>query len=397
MLLTLSTFFHDFCCFTMSRVRDDFEMSSNRTNSTDFKAGDEEDILKVVRIVCEVWISLPVAAVGILGNTTSLVVLLRYKQSPVTTSLLKSISVTDTLILATSLVLRSMRYLNLPSYDVFLSTWFPWMNPVAYFLRVFNVWLTVLLTYERCVAVCYPLHVQFVCTLRKTRLIICIMIAIVSLISLPRFFEYRKVPFEIARTGFEKADLMTNVYYTVGYRIIFFFVAVYLVPLSALIFMNVRIVRTLRKSSRQRFSVFRFHGPRRRIEISSSSFVLGDYFSEAARSVTIIAVVIVTVSIACNLAVMVSHLLYAVELCFASDNKPLIYYRRLASNFSNTIVTFDSTINFIIYCVFSRKFRLTLKDMCCCQKKAQRRSITEIPGEKFKDVKFARKSTNSYT
>lgn len=373
-------------------------MIGNITNSSEFKSGDEDDILKVIRIVCEVWISLPVAVIGILGNTTSLIVLLRYKQSPVTTFLLKSISVTDALILATSLVLRSMRYLNIPSYDVFLSSWFPWMNPVAYFLRVFNVWLTVLLTYERCVAVCYPLHVQFVCTLRKTRLIICIMIAIVTLISLPRFFEYKKVPFEIARTGFKKTDLMANAYYTVGYRIIFFFVAVYLVPLSALIFMNVRIIRTLRASSRQRFSVFRFHGLRRRIEVNSSSFVFKDSFSDAARSVTIIAVVIVTVSIACNVAVMVSHLLYAVELCFASDNRLLIYYRRLASNFSNTIVTFDSTINFIIYCVFGRTFRLTLKDMCCCQKRPQRSSITENPGEKFKDVKFIRRSTrNSYT
>ena len=41
---------------------------------------------------------------------------------------------------------------------------------------------------------------------------------------------------------------------------------------------------------------------------------------------------------------------------------PLKYINAIA----NTLLTFNSSINFLIYCLIGRKFRTILAEMCCC-------------------------------
>lgn len=65
-----------------------------------------------------------------------------------------------------------------------------WLLPTAYFLRLFGIWLTVLLTVDRYIAVWYPLDAKRLCTARRTYLLMA-MIAVLSMaFTIPRYFEY---------------------------------------------------------------------------------------------------------------------------------------------------------------------------------------------------------------
>jgi len=64
------------------------------------------------------------------------------------------------------------------------------MYPTVYFLRLLSVWLTVLLTVDRYIAVWYPLHARRLCTVRRTYIVMaCITLATLAF-NAPRYFEY---------------------------------------------------------------------------------------------------------------------------------------------------------------------------------------------------------------
>ena len=372
---------------------------SSMVFSSQITSANNTDLLDSLRQVCEVWISMPMAIAGIIGNLLSLIVLCRYKQSLTTTVVLQAIAIADSLILASNLILRSFRYIGISSYVPFHRETFVWLFPAAYVFRMVNVWLTVLLTVDRYIAVRHPLHAQHLCTLKRTHIIIACIVAAVMVLSVPRFFEYETVDLSVQSTGFRPTKLMESRAYNIVYRIAIFFVFMYLVPMTLLTALNARILYTLRKSNVQRVSTLRFHqrGSTSTVGTRSSSSNSGrcgtggggrdagaaskknssssnNAASNATRTVTIIAVTVVLICIVCNVSAMTSHVIYAIENSF---DPSLSFYRRVSSNISNVFVTFNSAVNFVVYCAFSRKFRQMLvrlfrlrrsvvRSVCCC-------------------------------
>jgi len=85
---------------------------------------------------------------------------------------------------------RSLRYVG-PAWYVSIHTRiFPWMYPTVYFLRLLSVWLTVLLTVDRYIAVWYPLKARSLCTVRRTYIVVASLILLTLAFCLPRYFEY---------------------------------------------------------------------------------------------------------------------------------------------------------------------------------------------------------------
>jgi len=100
--------------------------------------------------------------------------------------------VADTLVLLIVFLLRSFRYVaplvNVDYKNVHVSL-YGWLFPCAYVLRMVNAWLTVLLTVDRYIAVCRPLHAQRLCTIQRAYTNIFIVTAASVVFCLPRFFE----------------------------------------------------------------------------------------------------------------------------------------------------------------------------------------------------------------
>ena len=100
------------------------------------------------------------------------------------------------------------------------------------------------------------------------------------------------------------------------------------------------------------------------------------YGLKSHRSVTIIVLSVVCICIVCNVTAMTSHLLWSLEECYKQRLDYLGGYRQYFSLVGNVMVTFNSAVNFVVYCVFSRNFRAALVCMCRCQKHVTRRVMT---------------------
>lgn len=71
------------------------------------------------------------------------------------------------------------------------ATMFPWLYPTVYFLRLLSVWLTVLLTVDRYIAVRYPLDARRLCTVKRTYIVMAGIVLATLVFSMPRYFEYK--------------------------------------------------------------------------------------------------------------------------------------------------------------------------------------------------------------
>ncbi|KAK2149091.1 hypothetical protein LSH36_468g03022 [Paralvinella palmiformis] len=324
-----------------------------------------DDNFRVMRFICEVIVSFPIAVMGILANGLVFVVLCRQKKRLTTNVLLQALAIADTLILISSILLRSMRYVGWQSYNDVYHYIFVSLYPCVYFFRLADTWITVVMTIDRYIAVCYPLQAQRLCTLRRTYVIIGVILLATFAFSMPRFFE-----FELGDDNdFQLTKLVKSRSYTLAYRITIFFLVMYLVPMALLTVLNIRLLHTLRRAYRKRDTMVSGGSMRSRNRE-------GSHMTSSGRSVTLIVVSIVIVCVLCNVITMLSHVFWALHVCFA-ELRHLESKRRFLANVSNIMVTFNSAINFVIYCMFSRQFRIylrhTMRSKCTEQGRARDR------------------------
>lgn len=158
-------------------------------------SGHEDPSITRLRNFVEVWLCFPIAVLGVLGNLVSFLVLclMRKHRLRSVTTMLQALSVSDTMVLLAGFLLRSMRYLAGERYVLAFTIMFPVLFATTYALRLINTWLTVLLTFDRYVAVCYPLHAHRICTTKKTYVQIACVILFSFAFCIPRYFESETV------------------------------------------------------------------------------------------------------------------------------------------------------------------------------------------------------------
>jgi len=174
----------------------DFEDLTNNSSSTNRSAGGHEDpTVELLRVIVDVWLAIPLAVMGVVGNIVSFFVLCHMRKSKLraVTTMLQALAVSDTLVLVFGLLARSLRMVIGRRYTPILNLMYPWLMPIIYILRLANIWLTVWLTFDRYIAVCHPLHAQRLCTTKKTSIQILGVSLLSVLFSLPRFFEGKVV------------------------------------------------------------------------------------------------------------------------------------------------------------------------------------------------------------
>ena len=291
---------------------------------------------------------------GFFGNLLSLIVLSRDRSSSTTFYSLKALACADMLLLAGAMLQQVI-----PLYCYYSQQTDPFcLNqgyirvytwPIVCAAQMISIWLTVLISAERFVAICFPLQAVRTCTVRKVRVCISVIVLVSILYNIPKFFEF--VPTEetiffreVNVTGvvMNGTSMRLNPLYRYGYNMALFCLVLYACPLTILTILNVKIVTVIRRAKRNWESLNRSR--------------------QKEMKATILPLMIVVVFFICGTQALLAFILDAI---FVSEVKWLQIYTAVV----NLLVITNSAINFILMYYFGRKFRTLLYQMLNCKSK----------------------------
>jgi len=314
----------------------------------------------VFRIVVDICIVGMLCLIGFIGNSLTFVILRGDRDKQSTTNwLLQTLAVVDIVYLIACVLIQPVKAIHelgpktewrrgsaSSAFHVTFTHLEPYIWPLASIAQTVTVWVVVLVTVDRYIAICMPLRSK-IRTLRRVRVAVAVVVTSAILYNVPRFFE-RTVAYHTCggryKIQLEETTLRLSTWYFVIYRTICYFVFRSIGPLMLLIVLNARLIRALRQMRRRHRYLTRRNQQR--------------------ENVTLTLVVVVSVFIACDLpdvalriSVMLKELVPSVKL----DNDAV---RLRINSITNALLTLNSAANFFIYCLIGHKFRRILVQMC---------------------------------
>lgn len=319
------------------------DCSSNSTNSTN----DNTQVIFWLEGVATVVVVCP----GLIGNILTILVLFQRSMKSSTNYFLFALAFWDSIVLIMSTLLMSVQHI-IPIYKTEIYPFvFSYAYPIAVISQTATIYLTVSFTVERYIAVCHPLKAASMCTTTRAKLVISIVSVASTLYNIPRWFEYRP-KIENGKLEHKKALLLCSETYKSVYYMLYV-PMMYIIPLVILAILNTFLVRAVRESSRNHATM--------------------NVRQHRENNVTIMLVSVVVVFIVCQLPALVYNVGFAITPEIVG-NKSSSW--KILSSVRNFSVTFNSSINFILYCALGQKFRRTfLQTFCQKCLQGERRSI----------------------
>ncbi|XP_050663675.1 FMRFamide receptor-like [Leptidea sinapis] len=311
-----------------------------------------------------------IGAAGLLGNALAVLVLSRPQMRSSINCLLVGLAACDTLLILTSLLLFGLTAVY--PYTGHLRYYYyhicphitPYVYPLANAAQTMSVYLTLIVTVERWVAVCHPFRAKSLCTSSRARWYVLGTALFALVYNAPKLFEAEVVA-EGAPGGevvyCVQADMSfrTDTYVAIYIHWMYLLV-MYIVPFSALAALNACIVRQVRRAQAERARLSRVQ----RRELGLATMLL----------------VVVLVFFICNLLPLVTNA-FEVFLGDEFDHlDPLV-------KTSNLMVTINSSVNFLIYVIFGEKFKRVFLKMFCAGR--VRRGWTRGSPDQTRDDSFA--------
>ena len=339
------------------------------SNSSVDNDGSHDQKCKVFDFVLEAILMGTLCILGFVGNTLSFIVLRRHKSKSPTPTLFIALGVADTLFLVTVVILRVaptvLSYFNMhlpPIYAYFgVYLW-----PEAMMAETATIWLTVLVTINRYVSVCRPLHAATMCSKRTTYRHVVAITLFTIIYNVPRFFEYRvatsihpltnETIVHSALTSFGSDKI-----YRILYGNVMYFLIIYVIPLGTLVIFNTKLTMLLKRSRRERGELLATGGGR----TCGNGIVLDSTKQE--QDITLMLIGVVLVFIICKSPALLTHALLSV-IPQTERECPAFYF--YYSRISDLMVVTSSSTNFIVYCFCSRKFRHILSLVICRRTKS---------------------------
>ena len=372
-------------------------------------------------IVVNVYIIGALCVFGIAGNAISIVVLGRDRTIRRTTAfLLQMLAVADASCLVSCLFFQTLKTV------VQFTGWLPaaaqrywpyfkaYPLPIASMTGTAAVWMVVVLTADRYIAICRPLHAAQYSTMPRLRRAVAAVWVLAIVVCVPRFFELEVVEVQagdaspsdgLAFNGSDAlhandsttANISTkltpanptrnstpsddglalvlrntaigkNHVYVVLYTMCITSVVGFILPLAAVAFFNHRLVRAVHESARLR---------------RRSATDGGGGGGGAERQHTWMLIVVVVVFVACYLPSVILRV-YWLLITYADVpyTEILQYYASAACNF---MIVVNSSVNVVIYCFMGRQFRAIVLGSIVCRGGRRQRPIPGGPAASCTD------------
>ncbi|GBP60918.1 FMRFamide receptor [Eumeta japonica] len=289
-----------------------------------------------------------IGAGGVLGNALSVLVLTRPRMRSSINCLLVGLASCDTVVILTSVLLFGLTAIypytgRLRYYYYYVCPLLtPLVFPLALVAQTMSVYLTLVVTIERWVAVCRPFRARALCTAARARWYVLGTAAFALLYNAPKFLEVSVERIEddgefvycITASSF-RSGLYVTIYIHWMYLVV-----MYALPFTALAALNVCIVRQVRRASRERARLSR--SQRRELSLTTMLFA------------------VVLVFFVCNLLPLV------INTCESFFDGQLERLDPLIKT-SNLLVMINSSVNFVIYVIFGDKFKRVFLEMFCAR------------------------------
>lgn len=320
-----------------------------------------------------------IGLLGIIANIVSLVILSRPQMRSSINCGLQGLAVFDTMVLISAVLMLGLQklgsrlqFLRIYSLTISPSYVIPIAYPVGLIAQTGSVWTTVAVTVERYIAVCHPLKAKSLCTYRRARIFNLIIIVMSIIYNIPRFLEVthsETFSLELNRTILKAvaSQLRLNKLYYGVYHIWLYVFVMYCIPFLILAVFNIYIWKTVRRANHER-------------QILSRK-------QEGEFSLAMMLLCVVIVFLICNILALIINIIEYFDIFLS----PLV-------NVSNLLVTINSSVNFVIYCIFGRKFKRTFL-ILFCKYPIQRTSFNDsIQGStwiRFRTMKSSSGSLNT--
>ncbi|XP_060584595.1 sex peptide receptor-like [Ruditapes philippinarum] len=350
---------------------------------------------------------LPVAFAAVVMNILVIITFVREKMTSALDVILIGISVSDTLTVLIPCAATMFMYFDgiFPDYVSYenckmwgyLTKYFPTITHNA------SIWLTLVLAYDRCVAIRHPFLIRRLCLPRTSVFAIVIVYIFATLGHLCRFLDTEYVPVKIIPSTYfdnltvwihnvseEMANATINTIASDGYELdefcnyvegietckavytpvfgnfkyyefcYYWFVILFVkfIPCTFMIILDTLMLKALRHAEhiRQVISTKNTH------HIQASQSRVRYYESRRMTIIVVIAIVIViVVEIPVGVILIFWTLAEIHDKEFISERN-LNYVARIA----NMIVSISYPIIFLLYCCISAHFRASFSRLCCC-------------------------------
>ena len=315
---------------------------------------------KVYRFIMSVAITGSLCCFGIVGNVLTVLVFSKFNQNSSdrksrssATLLLSGLAVSDISLLLTLFIVKS-----LPSFisftniypDFFTSYFFSFLMIYGWstvdVAQCINTWITVLVSLHRFIAVISPHKAVIHCTYQKARIHLVIVSFTATVYEIPTFFdnEIRKLKNSSNETIYVPAygELNLNYYYQLIYKTTLYYTIMYVIPWILLAIMTILLVKTIRKARKFRKQV-------------------GNQGNnhDNTDDITVSLIAVVVTSLVCRPWEPVRRLIVTIL-----KNEPGCgHYYFYFEEFPAMTAALNSSANFILYCLFCKRFPQTLKEI----------------------------------
>ncbi len=287
---------------------------------------------------------------GLLGNVISFTVLWRDSGKSATAFLLRALAVADSLVLLMALplyVASSVFPLTgiLENYYKIYPNLIPYLWPCFQIPYTATIHLTVLVSMNRYFAVCKPFKSAKMCSTIQARRHVFYVAVFSVFYNIPRFFEYEKteicVSVNESQLVFQAGGIFgNNLVYRIIYANIIYFLVMHGGPLLSLAFLNYKLIMALKKRQK------------RRAEMGKGGY---------QQDITLVLVVVIFVFMCCQTPTFIDHILWT---AIDPQQRQCGYWHYYYTAVGDMLAIFNSSVNFLIYILTSRKFRQLLKTPC---------------------------------